>query len=349
MSDRATVSVLVVEDDSSMARLMMHLLELDGYQSVHHAWTGADAVAAADTVEIILLDQQLPDAKGIDLLPHLLDRPHPPSVIMVTAHGSEVFAATALRQGAEDYLTKDHTLAELLPRVLERVRRSRALQGALIAAEDDLLEAERLAAIGEMSVRLHHEINSPLMAALVEVEMALEAEGIAEEVRGGLRNAKEALLRVRTAVRTAVELPTSESTEYMTNTRITVFEKAPVNDRPTYLGRVVLHVPDPRVARVLDRLLRQEGFEVERCPSALDIPRQVERVGVTAVIVTSGSDRENPLGGFVPEPTRTYAVIALGTRHDTATRAAGADLVLPLPFDPATIVTEIRNAIGDRR
>ncbi len=329
-----------------MARLMMHLLELEGYQSTRHVWTGEDAVAAADTVEIILLDQQLPDTKGIDLLPRLLNRPHPPSVIMVTAHGSEVLAATALRQGADDYLTKDHTLAELLPRVLERVRRSRALQGALIAAEDDLVEVERLAAIGEMSVRLHHEINNPLMAALVEVEMALEAEGIPEEVRVGLRTAKEALLRVRTTVRTAVELPTSQSVEYLSNTRITTLENRPQNERPSYRGRVILHVPDQRMARILDRLLRQEGFEVERCPSALDIQGHVQRVGVTAAIVTAGNDPDAPLGGFVPDPSRSYAVIALGAAIDTATKAAGADLVIPLPFDPATIIGEIHRAIN---
>ncbi|MEK7381247.1 MAG: response regulator, partial [Gemmatimonadota bacterium] len=133
MTDRTAVRVLVVDDDASMGRLMRHLLEMEGYRSVRHVWNGEEATAAAPEAEIILLDQQLPDIKGLDLLPRLLDRADPPSVVMVTGHGSELLAAAALRQGAEDYLTKDHTLAELLPRVLERVRRMRALREALTA------------------------------------------------------------------------------------------------------------------------------------------------------------------------------------------------------------------------
>ena len=142
-SEAAVVSLLLIEDDASMARLLRHLLELDGYTRIRHVWTGEQAVAAAPEADIILLDHQLPDIRGIELLPRLLCRPDPPSIIMVTGHGSESLAAAALRQGAEDYLTKDHTLPELLPRILERVRRNRALRTMLEEAERDLVEALR--------------------------------------------------------------------------------------------------------------------------------------------------------------------------------------------------------------
>ena len=54
----------------------------------------------------------------------------------------------------------------MLPQILERVRRNRELRKALAAAERDLVRAERLAAIGEMTVTLHHEINNPLDVGL---------------------------------------------------------------------------------------------------------------------------------------------------------------------------------------
>ena len=120
-----------IEDDATMARLVRHLLEIEGYTRIKHVWSAELALDAAAEADIILLDHQLPDVRGIDLLPQLLSRPEPPSVIMVTGHGSESLAAAALRLGAEDYLTKDHTLPELLPRIIERVRRNRALRRAL--------------------------------------------------------------------------------------------------------------------------------------------------------------------------------------------------------------------------
>ena len=92
---------------------------------------------------------------------------------MITAHGNESLAAAALRLGAEDYLVKDASLAQLLPQVLERVRRIRAVREALAAAERDLVHAERLAAIGQLNVTLHHTINNPLMAASAEAELLL--------------------------------------------------------------------------------------------------------------------------------------------------------------------------------
>ncbi|MBS1240840.1 MAG: two-component system sensor histidine kinase/response regulator, partial [Gemmatimonadetes bacterium] len=196
LTDRATVSVLLVEDDASMAKLVRHLLELDGYRKVRHVYTGAQALAAAPESEIILLDHQLPDIRGIELLPQLIGRPNPPSVVMVTAHGNESLAAAALRVGAEDYITKDHTLADLLPRILERVRRNRALRGALAEAERQLVNAERLTAIGEMTVTLHHELNNPLMAAMAEVEMLQADPALPPEHRDALATVAEALTRI---------------------------------------------------------------------------------------------------------------------------------------------------------
>lgn len=207
--------VLIVEDDASMSRMVRHLLELEGFTEVRHAWNGQQALETADQTDIVLLDHQLPDMSGMDLLPRLLDRARPPAVIMVTGHGSESLAAAALRAGAVDYLTKDHTLADLLPRVVERVRRTRQLQLALADAERELVGKERLAAIGEMAVALHHEINNPLTAALAEVDLALEERGLPAATREGLTTAREALLRIRDTVQRAVDLKRSDPVPYL--------------------------------------------------------------------------------------------------------------------------------------
>ena len=104
--------------------------------------------------------------------------------MLITAHGNESLAAGALRLGADDYLAKDQSMLEMLPEILERVPRSRELRKALVAAERDLVRAERLAAIGEMTVALHHEINNPLKPASTDVELLLADPDLARSSGG---------------------------------------------------------------------------------------------------------------------------------------------------------------------
>ena len=89
-----------------MVSMLRAILENEGYHDITVVESGAEALASAATSDIVLLDHQLPDGTGIDLLPRLLARPDAPSVIMVTGEGSEELAANAMRLGAEDYLVK---------------------------------------------------------------------------------------------------------------------------------------------------------------------------------------------------------------------------------------------------
>jgi DNA-binding response OmpR family regulator len=343
VTERANVPVLLIEDDATMARLVRHLLEMEGYSRIKHVWSAELALTAAVHADIILLDHQLPDIRGMDLLPQLLSRPDPPSVVMVTGHGSESLAAAALRLGAEDYLTKDHTLPELLPRILERVRRNRALRTALADAEQELVRAERLAAVGELSVTLHHELNNPLMAAMAEVELALGDAALPEQHREGLASARSALQRLALRLKQSAEIRRADSTDYLDGLRMLDLTSA--SDAPAmFRGKAVIWHPDQRVRRVLALLLRNAGFSVDRVEGAGELATAAAGRGVTLVAVPSGTDGEPPLGGFVPPASRSYALVALGADAEHRARAAGADLVVALPFDPATVVGEILGA-----
>ncbi len=330
-----------------MARLVRHLLELDGYRQIRHVWSAEQAVAAAAEAEIILLDHQLPDIRGIDLLPQLLGRPDPPSVVMVTGHGSESLAAAALRLGAEDYLTKDHTLPELLPRILERVRRNRALRTALADAERELIQAERLAAIGEMSVTLHHELNNPLMAALAEVELALTDPDLPGSHREGMETARAALKRIAERLRQTAELRRADAMDYLDGLRMIDLEAGGPSS-PPFRGKALITHPDQRMGRVLALLLRNAGFLVERSPSVADLASAAGDPGVSLVVVPGGAEAEHPLGGFVPGPGRSYALAVLGGASEPAARAAGADHVVAVPFDPATLVQDLLTMLEAR-
>lgn len=347
--ERATVSVLLVEDDASMAKLVRHLLEMDGYRQIRHVYTGEQAILAARDAEIVLLDHQLPDIRGIELLPRLLNRADPPAVIMVTGHGNESLAATALRQGAEDYITKDHALPELLPRILERVRRNRALQRALAEAEQDLVQAERVAAVGELNVTLHHEINNPLMAAMAETELLLSDPATPDASREGLRTVQAALERIAETLRKSAEVHRTVSVPYGPGQRMLDLEASAGGQAPPpFRGTALVVHSDLRVARVLSLVLREAGFTVHRPLSLLDLNDAARAPGVTLVVIPTGADALEPLDGFVPAGARRYALVVLGNEHEAHTRAAGADRVIAMPFDPTALAAELVGAVAEK-
>jgi DNA-binding response OmpR family regulator len=335
--------VLLVDDDPDLVRLVQHILTSNGIGPAKQVATGRDALTSLDGIDIVLLDHQLPDTNGLDLLDAIRTLPSPPAVVVVTGHGNESLAAAALRRGADDYLAKDTALTELLPQILERVRRTRELRKALSEAEHDLVRAERLAAVGEMTVTLHHEINNPLMAAFADVELLLAQPGLPDQVRQGLEDVRQALRRIRDIVQRIGSLRDTRSKDYLRGIRMLdlarIDREPPVPQR----GTALLYVADEDLARIVSLLLRASGFQVERCrdPGALQVA--AERVGITVVLIAGGASAPgaHPLGGFVAKPEREYLLVALVAGDDAAARASGADHVVALPFDPRTFTDEI--------
>src|SRR5215212_10721771 len=141
MADPQNSRILLVDDDPDIARLVQHILTSNGLEPAIQVTSGREALTALHQIDIVLLDQQLPDTSGLDVLDAIRSRPAPPAVVLVTAHGNESLAAAALRRGADDYLAKDAALGDLLPQILERVSNNRELRKALVAAEQDLVRA----------------------------------------------------------------------------------------------------------------------------------------------------------------------------------------------------------------
>jgi len=329
--------VLVVDDDPAIGRLILRLARSRGLGDGRQVTTARQALAELEGVEIVLLDQNLPDASGLEVLESLRARPDPPAVVLITAHGSEALAAAALRLGADDYLAKDHAFVALLPKTLERARRSRELRKALVAAERDLVRAERLAAIGEMTVMLHHEINNPLMAATAGVELLLAGPGVPEPERmAALHEVLESLQRIRDIVRRIGDLRAARTTTYTPGVLMIDLDASGAPAVEPHHGTALVLIPDEDLARIVALLLRHAGFAVERCTGADALARSAASPGVSLVLVLGGTGAAgaHPLAGFVPPECRDYRVVALVQGDGAAARAAGADRVIELPFDP---------------
>jgi DNA-binding response OmpR family regulator len=345
----ASRKVLLVDDDPMMVRLVRKILAGNGFTSVRHAPTGREALEHIEGVDVVLLDHQLPDTTGLEVLDAIRSRPNPPAVILITAHGNESLAATALRRGADDYLAKDVSLSELLPQVLERVRRTRELRKALVAAERDLVRAERLAAIGEMTVTLHHEINNPLMAAFAHVDLLLADPAMGAEARQEtVSSVQEALHRIRDIVRRIGDLREARTKRYATGAQMVdldVVGQAP----PVQRGQALVLVSDEDLARIVSLLLKHAGFEVVRAGDGADLGRRAAGGRTRLVVAQGGSDAAGayPLGGFAPPPDRSYRVVALVSGKGTGAGTAGADHVVELPFDPDAFTAEVIELTGN--
>ena len=350
MADGPTVPrLLLVDDDPTIARLVLHLIRSSGFGEVRHVASGREALESLDGVDIVLLDHQLPDANGLDVLESIRARANPPAVIVITAHGNESLAASALRMGADDYLAKDHSLLEMLPQVLERVRRGRELRKALGAAERDLVRAERLAAIGEMTVTLHHAINNPLMSASADVELLLADPAMPEPQRARtLIEIQEALHRIRDIVRQIGDLRAIRTKPYMPGILMVDLEGEILAAPEAHRGTALIQVPEEDLARIVVLLLRHAGFTVERCAAPADLRQAASRLGVSLVLVLGGTDAAgaHPLGGFDPPAQRDFRVVALVAGDGAAARAAGADRVIELPFDPGSFTADMVDLVS---
>ena len=339
-----------MDDDPAMVRLVRKILAAGGFVSVEHAPTGREALERLEGVDVVLLDHQLPDTTGLEVLEAIRTRPQPPAVILITAHGNESLAATALRRGADDYLAKDVSLSDLLPQVLERVRRTRELRKALIAAERDLVRAERLAAIGEMTVTLHHEINNPLMAAFAHVELLLADPSMDAEARQEtLTGVRVALHRIRDIMRRIGDLREIRTKRYASGVQmVDLDEVGPAS--AIRRGQALVLVTDEDLARIVSLLLKHAGFEVIRAGDGADLGRRAASGRASLVVAQGGTDAAgaHALSGFVPPAGRSYRVVALVSGDGTGAVAAGADHVIELPFDPGAFTAEVVDLTGGR-
>jgi two-component system response regulator RegX3 len=115
--------ILVVEDESSFSEALSYVLTKEGYQ-VTVADTGDGAIKAFDKegADLVLLDLMLPGLSGTEVCRQLRTRSQVP-IIMLTAKDSEVDKVVGLELGADDYVTKPYSKAELVARIKAVLRR----------------------------------------------------------------------------------------------------------------------------------------------------------------------------------------------------------------------------------
>ena len=139
-------TILIVEDEESLADPLAFLLRKEGFEVVV-ANDGPTALTefGAHDIDIVLLDLMLPGMSGTDVCKQLRATSSVP-VIMVTARDSEIDKVVGLELGADDYVTKPYSSRELIARIRAVLRRGSEVssEGGEEEPDEQILEGGRV-------------------------------------------------------------------------------------------------------------------------------------------------------------------------------------------------------------
>ncbi len=121
-------TILLVEDETSLAQVVLKELRGQGY-TLLHAGNGRTALELCQqqAFDLVILDWMIPELDGLEVL-RCLRQDSPVPVLMLTARADESDRVIGLELGADDYLTKPFGMRELVARVRALLRRAQRIQ-----------------------------------------------------------------------------------------------------------------------------------------------------------------------------------------------------------------------------
>jgi DNA-binding response OmpR family regulator len=136
------LTVLLVDDEESVQKLLSYPLEREGYRVVQ-ARDGEEALERyrAERVDLVILDLMLPRLDGLAVCRRLREERSAVPIIMLTARGDEGDKVLGLELGADDYITKPFSIREFMSRVRALLRRA---QLPPLDARGEIVEADGL-------------------------------------------------------------------------------------------------------------------------------------------------------------------------------------------------------------
>jgi DNA-binding response OmpR family regulator len=165
MPDSSTI--LLVDDEDSVQKLLTYPLERDGFRVVQ-ARDGEQALRlfGDERIDLVVLDLMLPKVDGLEVCKRLRADSDVP-IIMLTARGEELDKVLGLELGADDYITKPFSIREFRSRVRALLRRSALSQDR--SREDETIEAGELKI--DPSRRIVELAGEPVPLTYVEFEL----------------------------------------------------------------------------------------------------------------------------------------------------------------------------------
>ncbi len=220
--------ILVVDDDRLIVKLTVLLLKKWGFE----VFSAGDGEQCLNMVEkhrpaLVLLDYMMPVMNGLEALKRIRAQYPETAVIMFTGKGSEEVAVELMLAGAADYIRKPFVNGNLRERI-EAVLATRKVElenrellherellqneiklwnetlekrvqeksSELEQAHKEIVQSEKLAALGHISAGMAHEIRNPLNSINLFAQIVATADGLDEENRGYLQKILQEVERI---------------------------------------------------------------------------------------------------------------------------------------------------------
>ena len=204
--------VLVVDDEPDMRRFLVGAVAKD-----HRAIQAGDGPSGLELArqkrpDLVLLDLMLPGMDGLDVCGAIKGNPATKStkVVLLTARTDEQSKITALERGADDFMTKPFSTTELQTRLRNLIRaaeleeqlraHNEKLQATLKKLQEtevQLVQSEKMNALGKLSAGLLHEINNPLNFTFMALQVAEQEAGENESLKETLKDIDQGMNRIR--------------------------------------------------------------------------------------------------------------------------------------------------------
>jgi two-component system, cell cycle sensor histidine kinase and response regulator CckA len=196
--DRVRDIVIIEDEPAHAAAICRALRKGDGASNVRVATTlsGYRQLISAQAPDIALLDLNLPDGSAVEVLQAPAEAGAFPILIM-TSHGSEQTAVTALKAGALDYIVKSPDIMTDMPHVLERALKEWRLLQERRRYNEERLRLAKLESIGILASGIAHDFNNILTAILGNVTIARQEATPGSELHEVLSEAESAANRAK--------------------------------------------------------------------------------------------------------------------------------------------------------
>ena len=142
----STRKILIVEDNPDIAQLIrLHLADIDCSATISHDGQEGLTLFQQGNFDLVILDLMLPGLDGLSICRNIRQQSNYVPVLMLTAKSTELDRVLGLEMGADDYLTKPFSIAELIARIKALFRRTDALrQQQPSPTEAQLIEHQQL-------------------------------------------------------------------------------------------------------------------------------------------------------------------------------------------------------------